>query len=90
MYSDVQRLVIDTQPTIIQYFRLRWHPCIMQSTSFKRLWKAINKIKSVISPAHATRTVDSDIGKVKRNVICTVSKNNKWSEHKRHFDNELL
>ena len=31
MYSEIQRLIIDTQPTIIQYLRLRRHPCIMQS-----------------------------------------------------------
>ena len=39
--------------------------------SFKKLWKAINEIKSIISPAHATKTVDSDTEKVKKNVICT-------------------
>ena len=32
MYFEVQRLIIDTQPTIIQYFRRRRHFCIMQST----------------------------------------------------------
>ena len=39
--------------------------------SFKKLWKAINKIMSIISPAHATKTVDSDTKKVKKNVIRT-------------------
>ena len=39
--------------------------------SFKKLWKAINEIKSIISPAHATKAVDSDTEKVKKNVICT-------------------
>ena len=34
--------------------------------SFKKLWKAINEIKSIIGPAHATKTVDSDTNKVKR------------------------
>ena len=39
--------------------------------SFKKLWKAINEIKSIIGPAHATKIVDSDINKVKKNAICT-------------------
>ena len=39
--------------------------------SFKKLWKPINEIKSIIGPAHATKTVDSDINKVKKNAICT-------------------
>ena len=39
--------------------------------SFKKLWKAINEIKSIIGPAHATKAVDSDSNKVKKNVICT-------------------
>ena len=39
--------------------------------SFKKLWKAINEIKSIISSAHATKTVDGDTEKVKKNVICT-------------------
>ena len=52
--------------------------------SFKKLWKAINKIKSIISPAYATKIVDSDTEKVKKE--CDLH----WSEHKRIFDNELL
>ena len=39
--------------------------------SFKKLWKAINEIKSIIGPAYGTKTVDSDINKVKKNAICT-------------------
>ena len=37
MYSEVQRLMIDTQPTIIQCYRLRRHPCIMLFTSMSNV-----------------------------------------------------